>query len=318
MNLSGTNAARLLLSCAITCGLAAQSRALRSEEFNPGDLDNLEMFLESTKGLAIATNTSDEAYRATGENTPLDQLWSDQRRFPHGTVRWWLDQSPYRNDKRIRPNRVFKTGRDFGQDDHDRPGYIPDGCHGKPCVRGGLIGDGKGELHNKQPCYFELQLESRDFRIDGPFSLFLLVRPVQQPRPAVILGQFHRSVLIQNSDQNRLEWKNLGPRIPLSADSSFALDKWHLLEVHRNEDTTLECVIDSKDVTAAGAKDKQPFVFMFLFNNNKGQGFAGLSPFAGDIAALIIYKDRLTADERNDVRRYLDRNYELRLFELRR
>ena len=44
---------------------------------------------------------------------------------------------------------------------------------------GGLIGLGKGEKHNKQPCYFELQLESRDFKIEGPFTLFLLAPKTQ-------------------------------------------------------------------------------------------------------------------------------------------
>ncbi len=82
--------------------------AARPERFNPKDLDNLEMFLESVSGLAIASNPSQEAYKATAENTPLEMLWSDQERFPDGTVRWWWDQSPYQNDKKLRPNRVFK------------------------------------------------------------------------------------------------------------------------------------------------------------------------------------------------------------------
>ena len=162
-----------LLLVAIGAASPNQDDSKETKPFNPKDLDNLEMFLESVKGLAVATNTSQEAYDRTGENTVLEEVWSDKDRVPHGTIRWWQDQSPYINDKKIRPSRVFKTGRDIGQDDHDRPGYIPDGCNGKPCVRGGLIGTGKGEKHNKQPCYFELQLESRDFKIEGPFGLFL-------------------------------------------------------------------------------------------------------------------------------------------------
>lgn len=210
-----------ILAAAIGGTLLAQNDPGKSDRFNPKDLDNLEMFLESVKGLAVATNTSQQAYQKTSENTALDAVWSDRQRFPHGTVRWWLDQSPYSNDKKIRPSRVFKTGRDIGQDDHDRPGYIPDGCNGKPCVRGGLIGTTKGEKYNKQPCYFELQLESRDFKIEGPFGLFLLVRPVPQENDATIMGQFHRSVLIQNVEKNCLEWKNLGQRIPLSTENTL-------------------------------------------------------------------------------------------------
>jgi hypothetical protein len=239
----------------------------------------------------------------------LEEVWSDKRRFPHGTIRWWLDQSPYKNDKRIRPSRVFKTGRDIGQDDHDRPGYVPDGCNGKPCVRGGLIGETKGEKHNKQPCYFELQLESRDFRIDGPFGLFLLARPVEQEKDAAIMGQYHRSVLIQNVEENRLEWKNLGPRIPVSSVNTLKTNTWQLWELHRDAQNNLKCVINGKDVTVGNPKDDLPFVFMFLFNNNKGQGFAKQEPFAGDIAALVVYRDELTEEERAKVRQYFDAVY---------
>ena len=282
-----------------------------SGAFNPKDLDHLEMFLESVKGLALATNTSRVAYEKTAENTPLNLLWSDQRRFPHGTVRWWLDQSSYRNDKRIRPSRVFKTGRDLGQDDHDRPGYVPDGCNGRPYVRVGLIGGTGGRLHNKQPCYFELQLESRDFKIDGPLSLFLLARPISQDRSAILLGQFHRSVLIHNQQKRCLEWKNLGRPMPLSRENTMTTNRWQLLELHRDRDGNLRCVIDGRDVNAGSPKDQQPFVFMFLFNNNKGQGFAGHEPFAGDIASFIVYRDELAERNKAKVRRYLKSVYGL-------
>lgn len=286
----------------------------QTEAFNPKDLDNLEMFLESINdGLAIATNTSAAAYEATGENTPLDEIWSDKARFPHGTVRWWKDQSPYQNDKRLRANRVFKTGRDIGQDDHDRPGYIPDGCNGKPCVRGGLTGHPKGEKHNQQPCYFELQLESRDFKIDGPFGIFLLTRPVPQENDNALFGQFHHSVLIQSVEERCLKWKNMGKPMPLSGPDTLKLDEWQLLELHRDEQNALRCFIDGADVTPGPVKDERPFTFGCLFNHNKGQGFAGQDPYAGDIAAFIVYRDQLGDDEKRDVRNYLRTVYDLDL-----
>lgn len=302
----------LLIPLSLVLSISS-SESADSDEFNPKDLDNLEMFLESVRGVAVATNTSQWAYDRTGENTVLENVWSDKDRFPHGTVRWWLDQSPYTNDKKIRPSRVFKTGRDIGQDDHDRPGYIPDGCNGKPCVRGGLIGTGKGEKHNKQPCYFELQLESRDFKIEGPFGLFLLVRPIQQKNDATIMGVFHWSVLIQSARKNRLEWKNLRQRIPVSRDETLKIDEWQLLELHRDTQHNLRCVINGEDVTVGNPRDELPFVFMFLFNNNKGQGFAKQYPFAGDIAALVIYRDELINEERVKVRQYFERVYDLKL-----
>ncbi len=304
---------QVVLLVAFQTTILAQKKSGDPEEFNPKDLDNLEMFLESVTGLALATNHTREAYELTGENTPLENLWSDVDRFPHGTVRWWQDQSPYQNDKRIRPNRVFTTGRDIGQDDHDRPGYIPDGCNRKPCVRGGLIGAPEGEKHNKQPCYFELQLESRDFQIDGAFSLFLLARPIAQENNAAILGQFHRSVLIQNVTKNCLEWKNLGRPVPISGPDTLTPGSWHLVELHRNANHDLQCVISGQDVTPGNPRDELPFVFMFLFNQNKGQGFAGQDPFAGDIAAFVVYRDELMAEEKDQVRKYIARTYDLRL-----
>ena len=108
------------------------------EEFHPKQLDHLEFFIESISGIVLATNTSQEAYENTAELTPNDKVWTNQEQFPQGTVRWWWDQSPQGVPTR-RGNKPFKTGRSFGQDDHDRPGYIPDGCNGKPAVRGALV-----------------------------------------------------------------------------------------------------------------------------------------------------------------------------------
>lgn len=293
--------------------LCVAPAAVMSDDFNPRDLDNLEMFLESVKGLAVATNTSQLAYDSTDENTILEEVWSDKNRFPHGSVRWWLDQSPYTNNRRIRPSRIFKTGRDIGQDDHDRPGYIPDGCNGKPSVRGGLIGIGEGDKHNKQPCYFELQVENRDLKIEGSFGLFLLMRPIRQENDAVIMGQYHWSVLIQNARMKRLEWKHLTQRIPVSGDGTLKIDQWQLVELHRDASDNLRCIINGEDVTAGNLKDQLPFLFMFLFNNNKGQGFANMEPFAGDIAAFVLYRDELASEERSKVRKYFERVYDLRL-----
>ena len=83
---------RLIAAFFLVAAMGAKSIAQddlgETDSFNPMELDNLEMFLESVRGLAVATNTSQEAYDRTGENTDLDEIWSDEDRFPHGTVRW--------------------------------------------------------------------------------------------------------------------------------------------------------------------------------------------------------------------------------------
>ena len=300
------------LVAAITCiaGALASPETGNPDDFNPKDLDNLEFFVESVKGLALAKNDSEDAYNNTRENTPLDKIWSDRKRFPHGTVRWWLDQSPYvrSKEKRQRPNWVFKTGRDIGQDDHDRPGYIPEGCNGKPCVRGGLIGTPKGKHHNKQPCYFEFQLESRDFKFDGPFGVFLLVRPIEQERKFCYFGVYHRTVFIQHVKNNSLIWKNGGAMHPLTGPQAVRTGAWQLLELHRDAQNRLACFVNGKNVTRGNPSDSAAFEFLMLFNNNKGQNDK-IEPFAGDMASLIVYRDVLTNDERQKVRAYLNGIY---------
>ena len=85
------------------------------------------------------------------------------------------------------------------------------------------------------------------------------------------------------------------------------------MELHRDARHNLRCVINGKDVTVGSPRDELPFVFMFLFNNNKGQGFAKQDPFAGDIASLVIYRDELGENEKTKVRKYLGTTYGLSL-----
>lgn len=127
------------------------------------------------------------------------------------------------------------------------------------------------------------------------------------------MGQFHWSVLIQSTRKNRLEWKNLKQRVPVSRDDALETDRWQLVELHRDAGNKLRCFINGEDVTVGNPQDDLPLVFMFLFNNNKGQGFAKQLPFAGDIAALAIYRDELAGEERVEVRKYFERVYDLKL-----
>lgn len=290
---------------------ALADTAAKTERFNPKDLDNLEFFIESVNGMVIAKNTSPEAYDQTGELTPTELVWSDGRRFPHGTVRWWWDQSPKGKPSR-RKNKPFKTGRAFGQDDHDRPGYIPDGCNGKPCARGGLVPDGeKGKYkhHRKQPCYFELQPEDR-FEFEGPFSVFLLVRPIQQERDFVYFGVFHWSTLKHRISDNSLHF-NSGRFSSLTGAGAVEIDRWQLIEVHRDRQNRLQCVINGRDLTQGTPGVDGPFKLVHIMNNNKNV-WSSADPFAGELAAFLLYSDELTEQERQSVRGYFDGVYDFK------
>jgi hypothetical protein len=279
-----------------------------ASEFYPTDLEHLEFFIESVQGMVLASNTSQDAYDNTGELTPTKMVWSDQQRFPHGTVRWWWDQSPQGKPTK-RKNKPFKNGRAFGQDDHDRPGYIPDGCNGKPCARGGLVPDserGRHKHHYKQPCYFELQPEDR-FLFEGPFSVFLLVRPVPQDRDFVYFGAFHWSTLKHQVADNSLHFKN-GRFATLTGPDAVQNGKWQLIEVHRDDANRLRCVVNGADRTHGTPEIDGPFRFVHVMNNNKGV-WNNADSFTGDLAAFALYSDVLTEQQRQAVRRYFDKVY---------
>ncbi len=288
------------------------SSAPLAAEFNPKDLDHLVFFVESVRGMVVTTNNTQQAYDATNEFTSIKDLWSDQKRFPKGTVRWWKDQSPYKRAARLlrlKPNCPFKTGRDFGQDDHDRPGYVPDGCNGKPCARGGLIPDKStdgGPKHHKQPCYFEMQ-PGYGYQGDVPFSVFLLARPVKQKEDFVYFGVHHWSNLRHHVEDDSLMFKNGGRWFRLSQPKTVQIGRWQLIEVHRDRDDRLTVVVNGKDVTAGTPTADGLFRFNFVFNNNKGQKTS--LPMIGDIAAVIVYSDELSAKEKRHVRSYLNRIY---------
>lgn len=310
------NAVFTLISCALLVVLSSSQVAYsqvvtKPGKFNPTDLPGLEFFVESVNGIVIATNTTEEAYNNTDELTPNDKVWSDQQRFPHGTVRWWLDQSP-RGVPTRRGNKPFKSGRSFGQDDHDRPGFIPDGCNGKPCVRGGLVPDGeygKHKHHYKQPCYFELQPEDR-FSFEGPFSVFLLVRPIEQKRDFLYFGVFHWSTLTHKKADNSLQFKNM-KTATLTGPDAVNIGAWQLIEVHRDKANQLRCIVNGIDRTLGEPAVDGPFRFTHVMNNNKGI-WNSADPFTGDLAAFVLYSSVLTEQNKRDVRTYFDEVYGFR------
>ena len=297
-----------LAGLAVLGCLQPASAGKPAKKFNPKDLDNLKFFIESVRGIVVASNTSEEAYNHTGELTPTEGVWSNQERFPNGTVRWWEDQSPYPKNTR-RANMPFDGGRAFGQDDHDRPGYIPRGCNGKPCVRGGLIPEqmkGKFKHHYKQPCYFELQPEAR-FKFEGPFSVFILVKPIKQKRDFVYFGAHHWSVLRHQVKDNSLRFKN-GKFATLTGPNAVEIGKWQLIEVHRDKDNNLRCAVDGRDVTKGKPAIDGPFRLVHIMNHNKNIAKRA-DPFAGDLAAFVLYSDELKEAEKQSVRDYFNGIY---------
>jgi|GEM_PF-1531295 len=282
--------------------------------FHPRDLSEKVIFVESIQGMEVTTNDSPDIYDLNTELVPLEKCWSDQKRFPFGTVRWWFDQSGYQRPEQQlnrKPYNPHKTGRDFGQDDHDRPGYIPDGCNGKPCARGGLITTNQdnpsGAKHGTQLCYFEIQY-GQEYEKDTPFSTFLLAKPIKQENDFVYYGSHHWSVLTQNVDDGSLHFKNsAGNKQQISVTHAIAWNKWQLIELHRNSDDRVTIYVNGKDVTLAEHIFDGPLHISVLMNNNKGQTIP--EPMGGDVAAFLVTAQMLDDSQRKAVRDYFDRAY---------
>ena len=285
-------------------------------KFHPSQLSDIIMFVESIRGMEVTTSNAPEIYNLNTELVPLEKCWSDQERFPHGTVRWWLDQSGYQRaplQLKRKPYNPHKTGRDFGQDDHDRPGFIPDGCHGKPCARGGLIPPKDDSLpadaqHRKQPCYFEIQY-GQGYSADTPFSIFLLAKPIEQKNNFVYYGVAHWSNLFQDVQDRALIFKNgANNSQKITGPNAVAWNKWQLIEIHRDDHDRVTVFVNGKDMTRGDRVFDGELRVGFLMNNNKGQKVVP-EPMAGDIAAYLATSRNLSEEERKSVRNYLDGVY---------
>jgi hypothetical protein len=283
-------------------------------KFHPSSLPDVVLFVESVKGMEVTTNDSPDIYHLNTELVPLEKCWSDQKRFPQGTVRWWFDQSGYQRPEqqlKRKPYNPHKTGRDLGQDDHDRPGFIPDGCNGKPCARGGLIptepNQNPAAKHGQQPCYFEIQYK-QGYQEETPFSIFLLAKPIKQQHEFVYYGSHHWSVLSQNIDDRSLNFKNgAHNKQKVSISNAINWNEWQLIELHRDAEDRVTIYVNGKNVTLGKHAFDGPLHIGVLMNNNKGQTIP--EPMAGDIAAFLVTAQMLDEGQRKAVRNYFDGVY---------
>ena len=203
---------------------AADEHSEQATAFHPTDLGRLEFFVESIHGLQPARCSSLKCFDA-GENAPLARQYCDTETFPDGCLRRWQDQSAYQPAAGFEPPEWVR-GRDFGQDDRDKPGLVLDCLNGRPCVRGG-----KGAVQ-------ELSLETEPKQEVGPilgaFSIFLLARPVQQPTDFVYFGFAGTELThLVESDALKMRIDFRRPAV-ITPPSAVALETWHLIEVHRD------------------------------------------------------------------------------------
>lgn len=277
----------------------------------PTDIDDLVFFLESIAidpELHVAYCETEECFldEAT-ETAPIDEQYCDGASCGNGCVRRWPDQSDYDPPAGFNPPE-YTIGRNFGQDDHEKPCYIPEGINGQPSVKGGApYGD------FTQDKYLETQV-SDIITAAEDFSVFLLCKPIDQEETGdwFYFGQA-TSFLRHKVSNNALNLRINGdsPVMPITNEEAMTLDEWQLVEIHRDASSDITCFIDAYDRTVdGGANASGTFRVGYLFSNFKTTGDVAMY---GEVASFIIYNRKLDDDETWGVREYLDSVYSLDL-----
>lgn len=275
-------------------------------QFSPLDLDTIRFFVQSTyidTVLHVARCTTSTCLNEPNtEQAPIAGQYCDLTVCPDGCVRRWPDRSGYVPAGGFNPPE-YTEGRNFGQDDLEKPCYVPNCINGLPCVRGGSP---YGTF--TQDKYVENQVADI-MSLDNAFSIFLLCRPINQAATGnwYYLGQAH-SNLQHNVSKNALMFHVNGPSpiLQLTTDSSVAINEWQLMEVHRSLDDSLTGVINGVDKTNSPLMNAGTFRLGYLFSNFKTTGDVAMY---GDIAAAVVYEGELTEVEKQLVRDYFNNIY---------
>ena len=251
--------------------------------FHPSDLADVEFFVESRHGITVATGT----------DVSHVESYCDPAIFSDGCLRRWEDQSGYVGSGGF-------VGRDFGQDDAEKPGLILDCIAGQPCVRGGFQTQ---STNWSQDLGLEIELTDAINDINGPLSVYMLTRPVSQANDFTYMGSGD-SYLEHNVTNDSLTLR-IGGGTPTAVTGAGAitLDAFQLVEIHRDASDQITVVIDGVDVTLGAPVLAGGFDFRFLFSEARNHYMVG------DMAAVLVNDGALTTTQKDQVRQYLHNVY---------
>ena len=299
MSLSGFLALGLLVLCLSVTSTPAATAS--SQESDPGppsslsDIDNLEFFVDTTAGLQIAKCASLDCFYA-GEGAPLKEQYCDTDVFPDGCLRRWIDRSDFVPPRGFKPPE-WTSGRDFGQDDTDKPGIVLDCLNGLPCVRGG-----RGAVQDRS-----LETEPKQVvgPIQGPFSMFLLARPTAQSDDFAYFG-FAGTELTHDHRTDALKLRvDFRRPTALTAPGTVTPGQWHLIEIHRDRAHRVNVLVDGWDETLGSPSLPGKVFFRFLLSVSRGRAMHG------DVASMAVFGDKLSSLDAQKVRSYLSETYSL-------
>jgi len=325
---------------------------------DPADLSALQFYVESTFfedignfNRSIATCATQTCLDANDQSsiefqfcdtTPesLGGVTGAKGLFPDGCVRRWEDQSGYIPSRGFDDPPEWVRGRDFGQDDTEKPGLVFNCINGHPCVRGAKRADsvknkpptdGRVIVNTDFPDVVNNDAQAASFEIENPdhfelnreFSVFLLVRPIIQSNPFNYYGGRGLRQLLDNSLILALP----GNQTLLAGAGSVAINQWQLIEIHRDSNLDVRTFINGVDVSVSplprvgGTFETLGNYYAGVFSNVKGTGTAETDnntgivtikqnyEYLGDMAVLGAWNRELTQQERQGVRNYLNGIY---------
>eukprot|EP01083_Nonionella_stella_P301518 1034854_1 len=263
--------------------------------FNPKQLPDLLFFIESVHGISIA-NCNNATCDTSGDLAPLALQFCNLEIFPFGCIRRWEDQSTYDGTTLGHPFEPpeWTHGRDFGQDDHEKPGYIPNCINGLPCARGC-----QNTTRFPQNCSFEIEYFNT-FTLNHDLSIFHLARQVPQPLDNQLFG-----IRGLKHNVNNLALEIPLPDIQVTRDGAMPFNKWALIELHRDTNYTITCFINRTDVNVSPLRTTTNGISTGHYLSR----YKGAAASFGDFAASIVYNRSLNQTERNLVLDYLEGIY---------
>ncbi|MCG8456729.1 MAG: LamG domain-containing protein, partial [Holophagales bacterium] len=266
--------------------------------FHPTDLDGVTFFVESRHGLTLARCPEPECF-AELDTAAIAQQYCDTTTYPDGCVRRWQDQSLYQPPVDFEPPEWLQ-GHDFGQDDPDKPAFVPNCLNGYPCIRGGV--------GVTQELSFETEPNQPAGPIPGPFSLYLVARPVGQAISEWFYFGFAGSELRHRSSDDALRLRIAFDTVRTIAPAgSIPTGQWHMIEVHRDAADRIRTVVDGVEVTPGAIVYPGSFRFRYLFSVSRQRAMYG------DMAAALVVDGGLSVSERARSRHYLRQLYDLAL-----
>ena len=297
--------------------------AIAGEDPDPPNLDNTVLFFVSTDfgPNAIADCSSLSCFQEVNtEILDLSRMYCDTQAgtlagatgyAPEGCIRWWEDQGPFDCGNCGQPphDDEWVTGHEHGQDDVAKPARIIDCLNGQPCARLPTVTE-MGPNAGQIACF---ELQSTDtVRVSGNFTIYLLVAPKDQTNDWWYFGNPNNGLRHNVVDDSLSFRTNATTEVLLTSPDALDVsgDQWQLVEIHR-VGGIYQVIVNGVDVTLPDvARNTALYEHRYLGAQNCNGTSGGL---VGDLAAFVLYSDRLLESERTQVRDYFTSLYTLDL-----